>query len=160
MIYYTTMHLFPLCASYILFLSRGMKFENVQILTDAISDIISDMKWAWWVSFQYFVILLHNMKSCLSPIRHCLFSNPVYNWLLKWESYEWVHPQMIASSSVRVDQAGVICKQEGIFRVNCMDCLDRTNVVQAAIARVVMEQQVRAVSCLDPSSCRNLNALA
>lgn len=44
---------------------------------------------------------------------------------------------------VRVDQAGVICKQEGIFRVNCMDCLDRTNVVQAAVARVVMEQQVR-----------------
>lgn len=42
----------------------------------------------------------------------------------------------------RVDQAGVICKQEGIFRVNCMDCLDRTNVVQAAIARVVMEHQV------------------
>lgn len=36
----------PLCF-YILFLSRGMKFENVQILTDAISDIITDMKWAW-----------------------------------------------------------------------------------------------------------------
>ncbi|KAM6265052.1 phosphatidylinositide phosphatase SAC2 isoform 4-T4 [Spheniscus humboldti] len=66
---------------------RGMKFENVQTLTDAIHDIILDMKWCW------------------------------------------------------VDQAGVICKQEGIFRVNCMDCLDRTNVVQAAIARVVMEQQ-------------------
>ena len=47
-------------------------------------------------------------------------------------------------SSVRVDQAGVICKQEGIFRVNCMDCLDRTNVVQAAFARAVMEQQVRS----------------
>lgn len=47
------------------------------------------------------------------------------------------------SSSVRVDQAGVICKQEGFFRVNCVDCLDRTNVVQAAIARAVMEQQVR-----------------
>lgn len=27
--------------------SRGMRFENVQILTDAISDIITDMKWAW-----------------------------------------------------------------------------------------------------------------
>ncbi|XP_027240100.2 phosphatidylinositide phosphatase SAC2 isoform X2 [Cricetulus griseus] len=66
---------------------RGMKFENVQTLTDAIYDIILDMKWCW------------------------------------------------------VDQAGVICKQEGIFRVNCMDCLDRTNVVQAAIARVVMEHQ-------------------
>ncbi|PIO27071.1 hypothetical protein AB205_0193150, partial [Aquarana catesbeiana] len=66
---------------------RGMKFENVQTLTDAICDIITDMKWCW------------------------------------------------------VDQAGVICKQDGIFRVNCMDCLDRTNVVQAAIARVVMEHQ-------------------
>lgn len=44
--------------------------------------------------------------------------------------------------SFRVDQAGVICTQDGIFRINCMDCLDRTNVVQAAIARVVMEKQV------------------
>lgn len=49
---------------------------------------------------------------------------------------------LVVFPSARVDQAGVICKQEGIFRVNCMDCLDRTNVVQAAIARVVMEQQV------------------
>ncbi|XP_039564626.1 phosphatidylinositide phosphatase SAC2 [Passer montanus] len=75
---------------------RGMKFENVQTLTDAIHDIILDMKWCW------------------------------------------------------VDQAGVICKQEGIFRVNCMDCLDRTNVVQAAIARVVMEQQLKKLGVMPP----------
>ncbi|XP_053292375.1 phosphatidylinositide phosphatase SAC2 isoform X1 [Pleuronectes platessa] len=75
---------------------RGMRFENVQILTDAISDLITDMKWAW------------------------------------------------------VDQAGVICKQEGIFRVNCMDCLDRTNVVQAAIARAVMEQQLKKLGVMPP----------
>ncbi|XP_041065823.1 phosphatidylinositide phosphatase SAC2 isoform X1 [Carcharodon carcharias] len=75
---------------------RGMKFENVQTLTDAISDIIMDMKWGW------------------------------------------------------VDQAGEICKQEGIFRVNCMDCLDRTNVVQAAIARVVMEQQLKKLGVMPP----------
>lgn len=75
---------------------RGMKFENVQTLTDAIWDIITDMKWAW------------------------------------------------------VDQAGVICQQEGIFRVNCMDCLDRTNVVQAAIARIVMEQQLKKLGVMPP----------
>ncbi|XP_029466384.1 phosphatidylinositide phosphatase SAC2-like [Rhinatrema bivittatum] len=75
---------------------RGMKFENVQTLTDAIADIITDMKWCW------------------------------------------------------VDQAGVICKQEGVFRVNCMDCLDRTNVVQAAIARVVMEQQLKKLGVMPP----------
>ncbi|XP_042094442.1 phosphatidylinositide phosphatase SAC2 isoform X2 [Ovis aries] len=49
-----------------------------------------------------------------------------------------------------VDQAGIICKQEGIFRVNCMDCLDRTNVVQAAIARVVMEQQLKKLGVMPP----------
>lgn len=55
---------------------------------------------------------------------------------------------LIYFSVKRVDQAGVICKQEGIFRVNCMDCLDRTNVVQAAIARVVMEQQACTTNVL------------
>uniref|UniRef100_A0AAR2KQS1 SAC domain-containing protein n=1 Tax=Pygocentrus nattereri TaxID=42514 RepID=A0AAR2KQS1_PYGNA len=75
---------------------RGMKFENVQTLTDAISDIITDMRWGW------------------------------------------------------VDQAGVICTQDGIFRVNCMDCLDRTNVVQAAVARVVMEKQLKKLGVMPP----------
>ncbi|KAK6293404.1 hypothetical protein J4Q44_G00357300 [Coregonus suidteri] len=75
---------------------RGMKFENVQTLTDAISDIIADMRWGW------------------------------------------------------VDQAGVICHQEGIFRVNCMDCLDRTNVVQASIARAVMEAQLKKLGVMPP----------
>ncbi|CAB1312432.1 unnamed protein product [Coregonus sp. 'balchen'] len=75
---------------------RGMKFENVQTLTDAISDIIADMRWGW------------------------------------------------------VDQAGVICHQESIFRVNCMDCLDRTNVVQAAIARAVMEAQLKKLGVMPP----------
>lgn len=42
----------------------------------------------------------------------------------------------------RTDDRGIICDQRGIFRVNCMDCLDRTNVVQAALARHIMEQQV------------------
>ena len=36
----------------------------------------------------------------------------------------------------------MICEQRSVFRVNCMDCLDRTNVVQAAIARHIMEVQV------------------
>lgn len=29
-----------------------------------------------------------------------------------------------------VDNEGLISKQNGVFRVNCIDCLDRTNVVQ------------------------------
>ena len=30
----------------------------------------------------------------------------------------------------------VFCKQKGIFRVNCVDCLDRTNVAQFTITRI------------------------
>ncbi|VDM23191.1 unnamed protein product [Hydatigera taeniaeformis] len=36
----------------------------------------------------------------------------------------------------------LICKQEGVFRVNCVDCLDRTNLVQSVFATSVIEIQV------------------
>ncbi|XP_032577214.1 phosphatidylinositide phosphatase SAC2 isoform X3 [Drosophila sechellia] len=40
------------------------------------------------------------------------------------------------------DQRGMICNQKSVFRVNCMDCLDRTNVVQTAIGKAVLESQL------------------
>ncbi|KAF7721346.1 hypothetical protein EC973_004846 [Apophysomyces ossiformis] len=36
----------------------------------------------------------------------------------------------------------VYCRQRGVFRTNCMDCLDRTNVVQSAFARNVLNIQL------------------
>lgn len=44
----------------------------------------------------------------------------------------------------------LLSKQKGIFRVNCIDCLDRTNVVQSAFARHVMSMQLEAVGLLSP----------
>ncbi|KAJ1662422.1 hypothetical protein EV178_005911 [Coemansia sp. RSA 1646] len=35
-----------------------------------------------------------------------------------------------------------LTSQQGVFRVNCMDCLDRTNVVQSALARFVLNEQL------------------
>lgn len=67
---------------------RGMHYENVSILINAIADIITDMRFCWR------------------------------------------------------DDRGVICTQNGVFRVNCIDCLDRTNVVQTAIAKYVLELQL------------------
>jgi len=32
-------------------------------------------------------------------------------------------------------------QQDGVFRTNCMDCLDRTNVVQGLFAKVMLEDQ-------------------
>lgn len=60
----------------------------------------------------------------------------------------------------------LLSKQKGVFRVNCIDCLDRTNVVQvsrrshccppfshppqSAFARHVMGMQLEAVGLLNP----------
>ncbi|KAK9882655.1 hypothetical protein WA026_022521 [Henosepilachna vigintioctopunctata] len=66
---------------------KGMHFENVSVLLNAIGDILKDMNYCW------------------------------------------------------KDQHGHICSQNGVFRVNCIDCLDRTNVVQTAIGKAVMEIQ-------------------
>jgi len=42
-----------------------------------------------------------------------------------------------------------ICKtQTSVVRTNCMDCLDRTNVVQSTIAKWVLTQQLRAIGVL------------
>ncbi|XP_045488697.1 phosphatidylinositide phosphatase SAC2 [Pieris rapae] len=68
---------------------RGMHYENVSILINAIADIIDEMRFCWR------------------------------------------------------DDRGLICGQNGVFRVNCIDCLDRTNVVQTAIAKLVLELQLR-----------------
>ena len=35
-------------------------------------------------------------------------------------------------------------KQVGVFRTNCMDCLDRTNVVQSVFARNILHRQLEA----------------
>lgn len=40
---------------------------------------------------------------------------------------------------------GIPTHQKGVFRVNCVDCLDRTNVVQSLLARVALDRQLRAV---------------
>ena len=44
--------------------------------------------------------------------------------------------------SVELNNA-ITQKQRGVFRTNCMDCLDRTNVVQSACAQRVLEFQLK-----------------
>ncbi|CAF0826250.1 unnamed protein product [Adineta ricciae] len=35
------------------------------------------------------------------------------------------------------------CQQTGVFRTNCVDCLDRTNVVQSLFAKRILEKQLQ-----------------
>ncbi|KAI4487595.1 hypothetical protein M0804_005744 [Polistes exclamans] len=75
---------------------RGMHFENVSILINALDTVLTNMSYCWR------------------------------------------------------DKEGTICMQKGIFRVNCIDCLDRTNVVQTAIGKAVMEMQFSKLGLIPP----------
>ncbi|KAF7363564.1 hypothetical protein MSAN_01013000 [Mycena sanguinolenta] len=55
------------------------------------------------------------------------------------QGYLWISGNLTLSS------------QKGVFRVNCIDCLDRTNVVQSAFARYVLNNQLGAVALLHPA---------
>ncbi|XP_023212300.1 phosphatidylinositide phosphatase SAC2-like, partial [Centruroides sculpturatus] len=86
---------------------RGMKFENITILTESIKDIIREMRYCWF------------------------------------------------------DSQGLICEQKGVFRVNCVDCLDRTNIAQTALAKTIMDTQFIKLGLLPPegilpASCRRV----
>lgn len=43
-----------------------------------------------------------------------------------------------------ISREGNTTKQKGVLRTNCMDCLDRTNIVQSAVARQVLEHQLKS----------------
>jgi hypothetical protein len=55
------------------------------------------------------------------------------------------------SSSSSVTGCTVKQSQKGIVRTNCIDCLDRTNVVQSAIAKHILLEQLRDLGILRPS---------
>ncbi|KAK6178001.1 hypothetical protein SNE40_012847 [Patella caerulea] len=42
----------------------------------------------------------------------------------------------------------IACQQTGVFRTNCMDCLDRTNVVQSMLAREILQEQLQRLGIL------------
>ncbi|KAK2581072.1 hypothetical protein KPH14_006114 [Odynerus spinipes] len=75
---------------------RGMHFENVSILVNALDPVLTNMSYCWR------------------------------------------------------DKQGTICTQKGVFRVNCIDCLDRTNVVQTAIGKAIMEMQFSKLGLIPP----------
>nr|XP_018902159.1 PREDICTED: phosphatidylinositide phosphatase SAC2 isoform X3 [Bemisia tabaci] len=48
------------------------------------------------------------------------------------------------------DKHGLIKPQTGIIRTNCIDCLDRTNIVQTALAKVVITSQLTKLGLVSP----------
>lgn len=55
-----------------------------------------------------------------------------------------LNPFLESTGWTEISNDTIAHKQSGILRTNCMDCLDRTNVVQSATARGALEQQLSA----------------
>ncbi|KAF2715742.1 hypothetical protein K504DRAFT_529866 [Pleomassaria siparia CBS 279.74] len=51
-------------------------------------------------------------------------------------------PFMNSTGWTEIHNNQITHKQSGVLRTNCMDCLDRTNVVQSACARIALENQL------------------
>jgi len=51
-------------------------------------------------------------------------------------------PFLKSTGWTEISDNQIMNKQSGVLRTNCMDCLDRTNVVQSACARTVLENQL------------------
>ena len=72
---------------------------------------------------------------------------------MRWHRLDILLDQLKSSifmmSYFRVNRdRNVVEQQNGVFRTNCIDCLDRTNVVQSMIARYVLEKQLQAIGVL------------
>lgn len=65
---------------------------------------------------------------------------------------EALAPEVVKMGFNWRDRKGAICNQNAVLRVNCMDCLDRTNVVQTAMGRAVLESQLVKVGLMPPYS--------
>lgn len=63
----------------------------------------------------------------------------------------WYHSVAPAPSGVgsSAGQTKVLSVQKGVVRSNCMDCLDRTNVSQAAFAKWALNQQLRQAGIIN-----------
>ena len=46
--------------------------------------------------------------------------------------------------TLHIDVKQPLCKQGGVMRTNCLDCLDRTNAIQMYYAHKVLLEQVTA----------------
>ncbi|RMZ82951.1 hypothetical protein DV737_g1751, partial [Chaetothyriales sp. CBS 132003] len=63
-------------------------------------------------------------------------SSEAFVYFLSEDIEEWITDR---GKPKLVKRPAVIMQQNGVFRVNCLDCLDRTNLVQSLISRMALE---------------------
>lgn len=83
-----------------------------------------------------------------------------YHQLVKGGKIEKLENLLKPQLKLHLDEFGIYakgqnvspCFQKGSFRMNCLDCLDRTNSVQAYIALEVLRTQLESLGVIDKKS--------
>lgn len=91
----------------------------------------------------------------LSDVKYCQYDFHAETKGMKYENISKLVAQLERSFESQgffwICDRVILSQQKGVYRVNCIDCLDRTNVVQSAFARHVLNQQLLALALLNPS---------
>ncbi|KAI4891931.1 hypothetical protein NFI96_021902 [Prochilodus magdalenae] len=107
-----------------------MRWHRLQILVDSVAELQDE--------FGY-----DRHRTCISG--RCV--STVVRLMIRSEPS--CNPSVSVSSYFLVDADGTVqVHQEGTFRSNCMDCLDRTNVVQSLLARRSLQSQLQRMGVL------------
>eukprot|EP00040_Diaphanoeca_grandis_P023040 m.124783 g.124783 ORF g.124783 m.124783 type:complete len:617 (+) comp29081_c0_seq1:162-2012(+) len=69
------------------------------------------------------------------------------------------HDSFIAHSDKAADVVQIVSFQQGVFRSNCIDCLDRTNVVQNMLAKEALDVQLQRVGVLSATDSVNQHSV-
>lgn len=69
-----------------------------------------------------------------------------------WSKLEICHQGYFAITLDEGTESVVTRMQDGVFRVNCKDCLDRTNIFQCRLAQIALQEQLCAVLPQDGDS--------
>jgi hypothetical protein len=60
---------------------------------------------------------------------------------------------------MNLDNKSMSKSQTGVLRVNCIDCLDRTNVCESVFARLVLTKQLRTLGIFTDQSVEKVAPL-
>ncbi|CAH8576058.1 unnamed protein product [Schistosoma intercalatum] len=74
---------------------------------------------------------------------------------------EHLIPELLRSKQLHIDMnnsATIITRQTGTFRSNCIDCLDRTNVIQSMLSWCALEQAMIEIGILQGTVSRTADA--
>ncbi|KAJ4504778.1 Phosphoinositide phosphatase sac1 [Exophiala dermatitidis] len=125
--------------------SPGESVEADQRTDEKFRDISAEYPQSMMDKLHYIYFDFHNETKGLKWHRAELLLDELIDGLRKGQYFKGVEMPGDPSGALEVR-----LKQKAVVRTNCMDCLDRTNVVQSMLARWALTQQFQDLGILQP----------